>query len=182
MHRITLGQGCVPTFLCDIIAAMKYSRAHAIAEGKKLVAQDLHRAMGGQAFPGSFRGSHSAPFQAPHQHGFAGPMAHGGEVDGDALARAHAMLYEAKRACGGQVSFKSGGEVTYVSEAKRLLKLWDKIEADNPRIPADRQFSYAVQRAPGLAKFLKLLLQDGYSRSGARATMRGALVRWANEE
>jgi hypothetical protein len=212
--------------------------------GKRLVAQDLHRATGGQAFPGSFRGSHSAPFQAPHQQGFAAhrdtggglrwnaigqfapnpvfglhpanvmqippmsgpggytsapnqntspaaimmaaqPHAHGGGVDESALHHARCLLEGAKRACGGQISFKSGGEVkepAHVTEAKRLLALIDRIDKENPRVSADKRFSYACQRAPGLARFLKTLLQSGYSRSGARATIHGALIRWAEEE
>ena len=230
---------------------MKYSRAHAIAEGKKLVAQDLHRAMRGQAFPGSFRGSHSAPFQAPHQHGFARdtggglrwnaigqfapnpvfglhpanvmqippmsgpggytsapnqntspaaimmasqPHAHGGGVDESALHHARCLLEGAKRACGGQVQAgpslwdtisarASGGEVkepAHVTEAKRLLALIDRIDKENPRVSADKRFSYACP--PGLGKFLKMLLQDGWSRSGARAQIHGALIRWVQEE
>jgi hypothetical protein len=217
----------------------RYTRSHAIAEGKKLVAQDLHRALGGQAFPGSFRGTHHVPFQPAHQHGFdtggglrwnamgsfapnpvygmhpaqvmqippmSGPggytsppnqntppaaimaaqQAHasGGQVDENALAHAHRLLFEAKRACGGQVGgYKSGGEVkepAYVTEAKRLLALIDRIDKENPRVSADKRFSYACQRAPGLSRFLKMLLQDGYSRSGARATINGALIRWAD--
>ncbi len=226
---------------------MKYSRAHAVAIGKCLVAQDLHRARGGQAFPGSFRGSHSAPFQAPHQHGFAdggapqgppdsdpppgystygpgiglqrpfgnympmgslgggyakpldmsnnpamaammqqsAPHAHGGGIDENALHHAQCLLEGAKRACGGQISFKSGGEVkesAHVREAKRLLALIDRIDTENPRVSADKRFSYACQRAPGLSRFLKMLLQDGWSRSGARAQIHGALIRWVQEE
>jgi hypothetical protein len=120
----------------------------------------------------------------------------GGSVDESALAQAHRLLYEAKRACGGQVGGSvwdtiaeraDGGEVridepAHVSEAKRLLASWDKIDRDNPRVSADRRFSYVCNRAPGIARFLKTLLQDGWSRSGARAQIRGALVRWAEEE
>jgi hypothetical protein len=51
------------------IEAMKCPRSHAVEQGRRLVAQDLHRALGGQAFPGSFRGSHYRPFSSPH--GFA---------------------------------------------------------------------------------------------------------------
>jgi hypothetical protein len=111
------------------------------------------------------------------------PMAHGGEVDAAAFADACRLLHHAKRAYGGQVAYRSGGEVSdHVSEAKRLLALMDLIDRENPRVSADKRFSYACQRAPGLARFLKLLLQDGYSRSGARATIHGALIRWAEEE
>jgi hypothetical protein len=109
--------------------------------------------------------------------------ASGGGIDENALHHARCLLEGAKRAVGGQVSFKSGGEVSaHVSEAKRLLALIDRIDKENPRVSADRRFSYACQRAPGLARFLKTLLQDGYSRSGARATINGALLRWSQEQ
>jgi hypothetical protein len=123
-----------------------------------------------------------------------GHLAHGGGIDESALAQAHALLFHAKKACGGGVSNSlwdeipqraSGGEVSepaHVTEAKRLLALMDRIDKENPRVSADKRFSYACQRAPGLSRFLKMLLQDGYSRSGARATIHGALVRWAEEE
>jgi hypothetical protein len=136
--------------------------------------------------------------QAPQNYSTLGSgHATGGSVDESALAQAHAILHQAKRACGGQVSNSpslwdaisqraSGGEVPieppHVTEAKRLLALIDRIDKENPRVSADKRFSYACRRAPGLARFLKLLLQDGWSRSGARAQINGALIRWAHGE
>jgi hypothetical protein len=104
------------------------------------------------------------------------PHASGGEVDGDALAHASRLLHCAKRAEGGRLDTEVDPNER---EAKRLLALWDRVEKENPRVSADRQFSYLAQRSPGISKFLRKLLQDGYSRSGARATIHGALVRAA---
>ncbi len=220
---------------------------------KRLVAQDLHRAMGGQAFPGSFRGSHAAPFQAAHQQGFAAhrdtggalrwnaigqfapnpvfgmhpanvmqipPMsgpggytsapnqntspaammmaqqsqahASSGAVDEQALAHAHRLLFEAKRACGGQVSHKSGGEVLSteplrgppqtVRSAKEIVELWDRIERENRNIGADRQFSHLCAKSPEVRRIFKAMLRDSYSRPGARATIGGGMRALAAEE
>jgi hypothetical protein len=107
--------------------------------------------------------------------------AHGGGVDENALAHAHRLLYEAKRACGGQVSFKSGGEVQpiripqTVRGPKEIVALMDKIERENPRVSADRQFSYLCARCPEVRRIFKALLADSWSQSGARAHINGAM-------
>jgi len=115
------------------------------------------------------------------------PHAQGGEIDGNALAHARMLLHEAVRACGGRVERASGGNVKrdldVTDEAKRLCALMDRIETESPEVDEvddDRQFSYLCQRSPGVSRLLKKLLQDGYSRTGARATIRGALRRWAD--
>ena len=230
---------------------MKYSRAHAIEMGKRLVVQDLHRAMGGQAFPGSFRGSHATPLQAAHQQGFAAhrdtggglrwnamgsfapnpvfgmhpanvmqipPMsgpggytsapnqntspaglmmasqthANGGGIDENALHHARCILEGAKRSVGGQVSYKSGGAVPLneplrgppqtMRGPKEIVALMDKIECENPRVSADRHFSYLCAKSPEVRRIFAAMLKDGYSRSGARAMIEGSMRNLAAEQ
>lgn len=84
---------------------------------------------------------------------------------------------------GSAAHYKAGGEVNepdVSDKAKRLLRLARKIDRENPNASEDKKFSYLCQRSPGTRQFLRKLLQDGYSRSGARATIHGALLRWAD--
>jgi hypothetical protein len=65
---------------------------------------------------------------------------------------------------------------------KRLLALMDKIAAQNPHMDAKRRLSLVCARSPALQRFFHKLVQDGWSRDGAMAQMRGALVRWSDGE
>jgi hypothetical protein len=107
----------------------------------------------------------------------AQPHARGGEVGDDALTHAHAMLYQCVRSTGGQVERADGGKfdpgegyVTGTSlwdhinkpkvEGKplklkvshrtcaQILELWNRLEAENPHVPADR---FSAMSVPGLA-------------------------------
>jgi hypothetical protein len=143
-------------------------------------------------FAGSRLGGYTAPYNmaGTTQQG-AQPHAHDGSVDDSALAHAHALSHEAKRGCGGQVSYKSGGEVLStepiripqtVRGAKEIVALWDKIERENPNVSADRQFSYLRAKSPEVRRIFKAMLADSYSRSGARATIGGGMRALAAEE
>jgi hypothetical protein len=115
---------------------------------------------------------------------------------GAALAHARCLLEGAKRACGGQVdepsrgvqSFStitraSGGSVDgpdVQDEAKRLLALWNRTEKANPRFSTDQIFSLMCSKSPGVSRLFRRMLQEGYSRSGIKSMIRGALIRWAD--
>jgi hypothetical protein len=110
-------------------------------------------------------------------------QARGGEVDGDALARATALLHRCKREVGGQVVARaSGGKASYFStEVKRLLALWQQTERQNPNLTSSHVLSIMSQKSPGVARLFKLMLEQGYSRDGIASMIRGGLVRCANE-
>jgi hypothetical protein len=116
--------------------------------------------------------------------------ARGGQVDGDALGRAHALLFHCQRAVGGAVIARAeGGKIggvplrlPHTPSATELLAQLDRIERQSPSTAdADRKFSYWCQKSPRIALMLRHLLEAGYSRSGARVTIHGDLKRIAGQ-
>jgi hypothetical protein len=186
---------------------MRYTRRHAVEAGRALCQKDMGGSLVGP--PGRFAanpyfGMHPAnAMQIPPLSGPGGytsppnqntppgavmmamqnPMASGGRVS-DPLSDARRLLVECQRSVGGSViERKQGGsvdgELDVSNEAKKLLGLWEKIEHESPNVDSDRRFTYLIQRSPGAANFFRKLMADGWSRSGARAQIRGALIRWA---
>jgi len=123
--------------------------------------------------------------------------AQGGEIDETSFRHACGLLHAAKRACGGRLddeatrgsqrlsvlARKVGGEVEQhdvSAEAKRLLRLWDQTEKQNPGMHSDKIFSLMCQKSPGIARLFRQMLSEGYSRGGISAMAHGALIRWAD--
>jgi hypothetical protein len=165
----------------------------------------LQRPFGNYMPMGSLGGGYAKPLNMSNNPAMGAmmamqkqPYAHGGAVDGDALARAHAMLFHAKRACGGRLEEPdrgsqrmsvlpraNGGSVdsdAFQREAKRLSALWARTERENPGLTTDKIFTLMCQKSPGVARLFRLMLQQGYSRSGIKSMIKGGLIRWADGE
>jgi hypothetical protein len=78
---------------------------------------------------------------------------------------------------------RKGGEGLDVSgEAKKLLRLVRKVEAENPGLPAYKLLTYCCQKSPQLSRLCHKIIQGGdCSRSGTYATLVGALRRWSGQ-
>ena len=67
---------------------------------------------GGYSHPITYQQVMGGQQKTPQNYSALGSgHATGGSIDDSALLNAHALLHQAKRAVGGQVSYKSGGEV-----------------------------------------------------------------------
>ena len=67
-----------------------------------------------------------------------------------------------------------------VRSAKEILDMAWQIELDTPK-PTDLDFSYLCARCPEVRQMFKAYLQDGYSRSGARAMIKGVMSKLAED-
>jgi len=67
-----------------------------------------------------------------------------------------------------------------VRSAKEILDLTRQIELDTPK-QTDPDFSYLCARCPEVRQMFKAYLQDGYSRSGARAMIKGVMSKLAED-